>query len=489
MSHHTFADQFKRRTSAGIAFLTIAVVAWCIAMDRTSSAQVASDQRILRAGFGRSDITPKIPTPMAGYYHIRMSTETHDPLWAKATVLDDGQNQVAIVALDLIATTSWMVTESRQRIHSLTGISPQNILIAASHSHTGPMLYDPRSMKSERFASDTPESKRYMLELPEQIAQSVVKAHESLAEVHVSGAVGQESKLAFNRRFFMKDGSVGWNPGKLNPNIVREAGPTDDRLPYLIFSKSPEHSVGLLANFSIHLDTVGGTQWSADMPNSFEGILQQVLGHECHVQYSTGCCGDVNHIDVRTALSQKGHGEAARIGARLSGALLRSWPEMKDLSETTLMATSEVVSLPLSNIDPDKVEWAKAIAERSSHANPPPFMEMVEAFRILDVEARQTKPWEVEVQVLTMGKEVAWVSLPGEIFVQLGLAIKDASPFEITFIHELANGSIGYIPNRQAYSQGNYEVVSARCAEGSGELLVDSAIRQLRNHFRTKVTP
>ncbi len=72
------------------------------------------------------------------------------------------------------------------------------------------------------------------------------------------------------------------------------------------------------------------------------------------------------------------------------------------------------------------------------------------------------------------------VPLPGEIFVELGLAIKQDSPFPSTIITELANGSIGYIPTRRAYSQGNYEVVSARCAEGSGELLVDSAIRLLK---------
>jgi hypothetical protein len=78
---------------------------------------------------------------------------------------------------------------------------------------------------------------------------------------------------------------------------------------------------------------------------------------------------------------------------------------------------------------------------------------------------------------------LAWVSLPGEIFVELGLAIKQDSPFKQTIIVELANGSIGYIPTRRAYRQGNYEVVSARCDEGSGELLVDAAIRMLKEIY------
>ena len=75
-------------------------------------------------------------------------------------------------------------------------------------------------------------------------------------------------------------------------------------------------------------------------------------------------------------------------------------------------------------------------------------------------------------------------TLPGEVFVELGLQIKNGSPFRQTVIAELANGSVGYIPNRAAYGQGNYEVVSARCAEGSGEKLVDSAIKQLREQYK-----
>jgi hypothetical protein len=63
--------------------------------------------------------------------------------------------------------------------------------------------------------------------------------------------------------------------------------------------------------------------------------------------------------------------------------------------------------------------------------------------------------------------------------VALGLSIKAASPFAQTCIAELANGSIGYIPNRSAYAEGNYEVVSARCAEGSGESLVQVAVKML----------
>jgi neutral ceramidase len=441
----------------------------------------------LRVGFGQVTITPERPTPMAGYYGKRLSTETHDSLWARTTVLDDGGTKVALISLDLISTTKWLVDETRNLIVEKTKIPSHCVLITASHSHTGPVLFDPSSSRYNRFGNEDPSAKQYILELPKKIATSVEMAVASLKPMTVRHAISSEPKLAFNRRFFMNDGTVGWNPGKLNPRVVREAGPTDDSLPMVAFYGKDERVAGLLTNFSIHLDTVGGTQWSADMPYSLEQSLSRVFGGDCHFQYTTGCCGDVNHIDVRHAFPQKGHEEAARIGTRLAGAVLRGLNDLAPIQSTRLHATNASLSIPLAQHTKERVEWANGIAERANDEKPPAFREMVEAFRILDVEARKGESLQVEVQVISLGKEIAWVGLPGEIFVQLGLSIKDGSPFSSTILSELSNGSIGYVPTRQAYAQGNYEVISARCAEGSGEMMVDSALMQLRAHFETQI--
>ena len=118
------------------------------------------------------------------------------------------------------------------------------------------------------------------------------------------------------------------------------------------------------------------------------------------------------------------------------------------------------VKLPLPKVTPEDVESSRAaIARLGEKGKAPPFMELVQAFKVRDVEARKGEPIEVEVQVIALGDKIAWVSLPGEIFVELGLAIKQDSPFPHTVVAELANGAIGYIPSRRAYSQGNYEVV------------------------------
>ncbi len=129
------------------------------------------------------------------------------------------------------------------------------------------------------------------------------------------------------------------------------------------------------------------------------------------------------------------------------------------------------------------MEAARLDARTASDNTRDGFMKLVRAHRVLDTAARQGRPLEVEMQVIALGREVAWVAWPGEIFVELGLSVKAGSPFPHTYNVELANGTIGYIPNKSAYPEGNYEVESARVAEGSGEMLVSSALRLLASLF------
>jgi hypothetical protein len=290
----------------------------------------------------------------------------------------------------------------------------------------------------------------------------------------------------------MRDGSVGWNPGKLNAEIVRPAGPTDPRVAVVSFTSQKDDPIATYVNFAMHLDTVGGTQFSADYPFTLSECLARTKGANMLTVFTIGCAGDINHINVQSAAKQQGHVEAARIGTILAANVLRTFERLNtNVSTGSLRVSSEIVSLPLPDFTPDQLETARQIAAllETKPKQEPKFMEQVQAFKVLDVEERHGKPQQVEVQVIALGNDLAWVSLPGEIFVELGLSIKAGSPFPQTIIAELANGSIGYIPTRRAYSEGNYEVVSARCAEGSGELLVESALRQLRKLFNQKTKP
>lgn len=442
----------------------------------------------LTAGAAQVDVTPPKGCPLAGYYSPRGAEGTHDPLFAKAVVFEKDGVRVALVALDLITTTRPLVEESRKLIEKQTGIPAANVMISATHSHTGPVLWDNSPRTGILAGEGVKIAKDYIAELPGKIAESVKKADDARKPARVSFGSGKEEGLAFNRRFHMTDGTVGWNPGKKNPKIIRPAGPTDSSVPVVLIETDEEKSKPIAAyvNFAMHLDTVGGLQYSADYPAALSKALAAVKGDDFITVFSVGTCGDVNHINVESDKPQKGHGEAARIGTRLAAEALRTFDALKPASDGALRVSSETVEFALPLVTADDATAAKrVIADLEGNAKPAPkFLDQVQAFKALDVAERLGKPLAVEVQVITLGDDLAWVSLPGEVFVELGLQIKLGSPFKQTMVAELANGSIGYIPNRAAYPQGNYEVISARCAAGSGEKLVDSALKQLREQFK-----
>jgi len=433
-----------------------------------------------KAGAGAVDITPETGTPMAGYYVERASQGVHDPLMAKAIVISDGQSKAALVALDLISTTQTVVDQAREQIEKETGIGPRNVMISATHSHTGPVLSG--SKRYDAIMGPSPLSATFTARLPGLIAEAVKKAEASLTNANVSFGAGREENLGFNRRFHMRDGSIGWNPGKLNTNIIRAAGPTDPTVAVVCFDAGTK-PLATYVNFPMHLDTVGTMLFSADYPYTLAQCLARVKGPEMLTVFTIGCAGDINHVNVNWADRQRGDVEAARIGTILGANVLRTFERLTPVTNTQVRVSTEKVRLPLPKITYDDIaEAEKVVARLSSKEQPAPkFLEQVKAFQVLDVKNKEGEPYEVEVQVIAIGQEIAWVSLPGEIFVELGLSIKNGSPFKQTIIAELANGSIGYIPTRRAYTEGNYEPVSARCAEGSGEMLVESAIRQLRN--------
>jgi hypothetical protein len=444
----------------------------------------------LKVGASSVIITPPLGIPMAGYYSARAAERVHDDLFARTVVMEKEGVKIALVSLDIISTTAAMVEEARQAIEKATGIPAGNVMISATHAHTGPVLTK-RSKREEAMGNINALTRQYSDELPGRIADGVAKAWNNLQPATVSAAIGHEGSLAFNRRFFMKDGTVAWNPAKLNPDIVRPAGPIDPQVPVVYFAGVKSKPLAFYLNYAVHLDNVGGLEISADLPGTIYTLMAAVKGPDMVTLYTTGCCGDINHRDVNWRDPQKGHENAARMGTILAGEAMRQFPVMREVPDGQLQCQRETLSLPLPEIKPSEIEAANDVSRRvaSGESKKPAFMEQVEAFKVLDVTARKGEPHQVEVQVVTLGQELAWVSLPGEIFVELGLAIKKQSPFKQTMIAELANGSVGYIPTSEAWPQGNYEVASARVARGSGEMLVESAVRQLKQLHRKAGPP
>jgi neutral ceramidase len=466
------------------------LLVWILAAWLALSALAAAGE--LRAGCAAVNITPPVGIPMAGYYSIRKAEGTHDELMAKALVLESGGEQLALVACDLVGIDRPIIEEARRLISAQTRIPAERVMISATHSHTGPLL-------NELFlaAADEPArriAERYREQLPGKIAQSVKQAAGRLATAQVSAATGHEDSIAFYRRYLMKDGTVRFNPGKLNPDIVRPVGAIDRDVQVLYFEGSKvqgstanvQQRVGSLAtyvNYAMHLDTTGGTQFSADYPYTLGKLLARIKSPEMETMFTIGAAGNINHIDVRTKARQQGFEEAERIGTVLAGEVLKTYSRLEPIEAAPLRARAAFVLLELPRFTEEQVAAARQAAAAFGQPKQD-FMGMVQAMKVLDVAEHEGRPIQAEVQVMAVGNHTAWVGLPGEVFVELGRAIKERSPFPQTIIVELANGSIGYIPDRKGFNEGAYEAVNARFAPGGGEKLVGAALRLL-NELRS----
>ena len=432
----------------------------------------------VRIGASEVKITPPLGVPLAGQYFDRGATAVHDDLFAKALVLEKGGMKVAIVACDLVDIGTDIVTAVRKIAMKTTGIPEDHIMVSATHSHTGPVIPSPGNINSSQGA--IPEIlTTYISKLPGLISESIRQADENLKPAKISCGMGHEETISFNRRFFMTDGTVGWNPGKMNPMIIKPAGPIDPEVAILYIETPEGKPVSTYVNFAIHLDIVGGLEISADMPYFLAKILGEVKTPDMITMFTQGCCGNINHINVKSAEEQSGFGEAERIGTILAGEVIRTCTRLKPLNITGISVKSEIVPLQLAEISKDELPWARSVAAKYGKPDATPFMDMVKAFKIIDVSDRKGKPIEAEIQVMALGDYCAIVSLPGEIFTELGMYIKSRSPYPLTIVEELANISVDYIPDMKAFIEGNYEPVSSRCAPGSGELLAKKAIEML----------
>ena len=458
-----------------LSFATLLLAVWSLA---------AADKPF-RAGAAQVDITPPTGTPMAGSFAKRSSVGVIDPIYAKAIVVECDGGKAVFVSVDLLIITRSVAVATRKLIAEQTGIAAERVMISATHTHSGPVVRWELPMEDEHTGGTSPPVLDFTSKLPALIARAVADANAKLAPARGSVAMGREEHLSFNRRYKMKDGSVSWMGPKLKPDVVGPAGPIDPDVGVWHLSTAGKDATPLATyvNFAMHPTTIGGVKISPDYPGYLAKRLADYQGADALTFFANGCSGNIGQFVSNWADPQFGPREAERIGTVLAAGVFRAWPHLQPLKTFAPRTRSTVVALTRKKFSEKEIEEARRVASRMSSKKPSPELDaqtMAKATRVLDTIAAPDSPLEAEVQVIALSDDLAIVALPGEMFVELGLAIKKASPFRRTFIAELANDYIGYVPNRSAYAEGEYEVASARCAAGSGEMLVDAAVKMLK---------
>jgi neutral ceramidase len=425
----------------------------------------------LHAGYADLDITPPLGGSMPGYFRDRKATGVLDPLRAKALVLREGKTSVALVACDLIGMSAPLVARVRARVKALSKAPPAHVWVHCSHTHTGGMLPRAGGFTSDAeaihpgFYAGTPDEK-WSAEVIDKVARAVVAADKDAApEKRLTLHEAAEATVARYRRYVMKGGAVRTNPGRGNPNIVRPAGEIDPRLHVVRFF---DRRV-LAVVYGMHPDCVGGTLYSADYPHHLAEVLRHAIGAEWRVLFLNACCGNINHVDVKNPRQKSGPDEAKRLGEKLALAALEALKKGTPLNGALAASTTEVKCKLRKPTEADVKEAEKLLkAGKDSGKNPLGFNELY-APAALVLAKTKDREQTAEVAALRLGS-LGLAFLPGEVFVELGREVEEASPFKPTRTVGLTNGALGYIPTRRGFAEGGYEAGyrSARFEPGTG---------------------
>lgn len=419
-------------------------------------------KRGLKLGVGVTVINPSLDIPLAGYFYPRQPQGIHDDLHAKALIFDEGDEPIVLVACDVVHLPREAVEDARLQIQKKLGIPLGRVLVSATHCHTGPQL-----------------TAQYVEYLGRWIAESVEAARNNRQDVQLFEAVEEEPSLPHNRRYVMRDGKVVTNPGFLNPEVVNSVGTVNPRVAVLTATAATGgRRLMTWVNYGLHQDTVGGDWISADFSYYLGRKIANSEGSGTVTIFTIGAAADVNHWNVHQPGPQRGAETARQIGEALGARVLKSYTHLTPVDASPTRAMSSSLALPLQEITANDVESAEKILS----VPPPPdvdfTLDRVWATKVMNIHDNKVASFKAEVQVLTVGP-VAFVGIPGEMFAEHGMEIIRRSPFPNTYILELANQNIGYIPTKKAFEEGGYEPTCAAIAPGGGEIIVEEALALL----------
>ncbi|MBM3499558.1 MAG: hypothetical protein FJX74_12935 [Armatimonadetes bacterium] len=431
----------------------------------------------LTVGVARTCITPPLGTSLAGYFNDRKAVDVHDDLHVRALVVSDGAATLALVTCDLICCPREVLDRAKELTHLRTGIPPAQITVACTHTHTGPATTGLLGAVKEEAYNEW---------LAPRIADALQMAHRRLQPAVACWGVGSEPDEVHNRRWHMRDGSVVMNPPVAGPDLVRPAGPIDPDVGVLAFERADGTPIAAVVNYALHYVGGGhGLEVSADYFPLVEAELNRMVDAHFPVLMTNGCCGDINNINFREPNpprpSRDPWAQARHVARVVAAEAVRVWEQSRRHPEVAVSAASRETPVARRTSTRKELDEAARVAGMTAEEAGLTFVQWQMAREKLMV----AKLPEVLPTLVSAGRvgEVAWAALPGEVFCEFGLAIKERSPFGQTMPIELANDYVGYVCTPEAIQQGGYETWLARSSMPTGEggwALTEAAVELLK---------
>ncbi len=418
---------------------------------------------MLKCGLYESDITPPLGAAMSGYFHARFNEGAKDPLVASAVCFEGEEGKrVYLFSCDILDFPSDVASKTREALSFALGVPRENILIAATHSHT--------SISTSDHAEGLSVDDSYFSFLEEALCVAGERAAAALAPVRLSYGSMAEERVGYCRNFVTKDGGIR---SFANHTAVAHYANIDHDVTVLRMDAEDGTPLGAIVGYACHPDTLGGNLVSADYPGELRRTLRAVYGERFTPAFFNGFCGNINHVSLE---GKRYPDSYRRMGRMLAGDVLRLMEITAPMQSEKVDCRERVLSLPGRRPTEDELAWAKSDAPGALY----PHFDPAHRRGILEVEARGEVSYSAPVQVVRVG-DAAFYALPGEIFSAFSLRLKAEAPAHLAcaFPVNLANGNLNYIPTADLFLDTIYESflgVSSFLAQDAGDRMVDTLL-------------
>jgi len=414
----------------------------------------------LLVGVAATELIADDSMPIAGGITAGKASGQEGQLRCVATVLEKEGVRLAIVACDVLMMTRATLDPVVAEIQQSTGISTSNVLINCTHTH-----HAPSTMRIHDYGLDD----GFTRTVQRGIIDAVQRASTNLTPCRFFFALGEEKTVGQNSRVLLDDGQIYWIGPRTN--FVRPTAPFDPELPVFAFRDSQDKLRSLIFNHSTH--TIGARQGGKRSPSIY-GLAAQELEPELGgiVTFLEGASGSTHNLELK----------ADECVLRLKQAVRDTLAKAQLRDSAPLAALKRPFKYRVRRFNEQAEEAAvERYCRKYAPAAADVFMKVFRNMRreLAPLQGEERETW---LQVLRIG-DVALVCVPAEYFTQLGLDIKNRSPFRHTYVAELANDWIGYLPNLEGHKLGGYQVWTgfhSYAEPGTGERIADEIVAMLK---------
>lgn len=415
---------------------------------------------------------PAFPVLVNGGFISKSVSSSKTPVNARALVVDDGEERIAIVVVDSCMMPRELLDDAKRLAAKRTSIETNRMLISATHTHTAPSCMG---------ALGTDADTAYVSFLREKIAESIAAAESNLVAARVGWGVGDAADFTATRRWIRRTDRIETDPfgnktvratmhaGANWDDVTGPAGPEDPDLSLLSFQTPEGRPLAVLANFSMHY--FGDQPLSADYFGLFcDGLKQELLAGsttavkpgepEFLALMSHGCSGDIWRRDYTLPADQRPNPTIEAFTAGLVEIAAETHNKIQHRPASKIAMAERRLVLDYRVADAQRLEWAEKIVESYAGRAPTDRTEVYAREQIILSKLQNT---EIVVQALRIG-DFAIATTPNETYALSGLKIKGQSPLPQTMVIELANGGDGYIPPPEQHYLGGYNTWAARSA-------------------------